>query len=201
MCNKCKQILLPMSTNMTDWETAKKEWNKEAEEMPPLKTSCICGVNIYKNFKVFNMTNTSSAIVGSVCINTIFTGCNILLDSVNKFVCKICKKQILKTSKDSHNKTKTHLKNVEKAKKMKKCKGCGIMKDRKIEYLKSWSPLCTNCFYKTKGKKKCVQCNKYDKIGDQWTRCYDCNMKNKENKTIRKKLTLFSFDETSDSES
>lgn len=180
MCKTCQEILLPLSENKEDWNKAKHEWDQEATRDYEHKCECICGHDIEHNFVLENKINNNGVIVGSVCVNTVFVGCNVLLDSVNKYTCDICNKKILRSSKKAHEESQKHIDNQTIRENWRKCEDCNKYEIKITE--PAFKKKCIICFKLSKGLKKCWGCNIWRKIGKSYAYCYKCNMDRKEYK-------------------
>ncbi len=172
MCITCKEKLLPLSYNVKDWNTAKEEWNQEAIYYRGTQ-KCICGQSIEKQFEIKNKENNNTQIVGSVCINTVFEGCNVLLDSVNKITCNVCNIDIMRTSQKSHERSEKHLKIKAFYDKYRKCETCDVYNIERSE--PAYKKDCYDCFCQQRGLKQCRRCKRVKKIGESFSWCYDCS--------------------------
>ncbi len=144
------------------------------------QVNCICGQNINNCFPIKNIRTGKKYIIGSVCIEQIFTENPDLIDYATKKLCNICNVKINISSFGEHIKSRIH--NLKAL--YKKCNTCKtyIKKNKQ-------SGICKKCNQKKidkemneelkELKKKYFECSKcgmysrykYDKI----ISCYVCD--------------------------
>jgi len=170
MCLKCINYLLPIS-EAESWTEAEKEWLHPPKEVDSVKSHCICNVPIKKNFRITNLKNGKTEIMGSCCIKNTWAHYKIMIDAVNNYKCLICKVTIKCSSVKQHLTSNKHMKNEQLTKDYRSCIECDIYNIGINE--PAYKTRCKLCYLKLKGLTICPRCDKVKKLND-YKYCYNC---------------------------
>ncbi len=170
MCLKCIDYLLPIS-DAKSWTEAEKEWLHPPKRVRPIKKKCICGIPIVKNFKITNLKNGKTEVMGSCCILNTWEHYKIMTDAVNNYKCLVCDVTIKRSSVKQHLKSNKHLKYEKLSEEYRKCIECDFYNILIIE--PSYKTKCKLCYLKSKGYTICPICEKVKKLND-YKYCYNC---------------------------